>query len=51
MIREMIAADAEEVLAIYAYGVSARNATFETRVPTWRDSVILERRSAKVGAD
>ncbi len=37
MIRKMIAADAEEVLAIYAYGVSTRNATFETRVPTWRE--------------
>lgn len=33
----MIEADAEEVLAIYAYGVSTRNATFETRVPTWQE--------------
>ena len=32
-----MASIAEEALAIYAYGVSTRNATFETRVPTWQE--------------
>jgi phosphinothricin acetyltransferase len=35
MIRDMTAADARDVLAIYAYGLSTRNATFETRTPSW----------------
>ena len=29
--------DADVVLAIYAYGLSTRNATFETKVPTWEE--------------
>lgn len=33
----MAAADADDVLAIYAYGLSTRNATFETRVPDWEE--------------
>lgn len=37
MIRNMSAADAADVLSIYAYGLSTRNATFETRVPTWEE--------------
>lgn len=37
MIRDMQPGDAADVLAIYAYGLSTRNATFETRVPTWRE--------------
>lgn len=35
MIREMQAADADDVLSIYDYGLSTRNATFETTAPTW----------------
>lgn len=37
LIRDMAAADADDVLAIYAYGLSTRNATFETRVPDWEE--------------
>ena len=37
MIREMKDTDAEVVLDIYAYGLSTRNATFETTVPTWKE--------------
>jgi len=37
MIRAMTAADANDVLAIYAYGLSTRNATFETRCPDWAE--------------
>jgi len=35
VIRDMKRADADDVLAIYAYGLRTRNATFETRVPDW----------------
>lgn len=35
MIREMQQSDADAVLDIYAYGLSTRNATFETVVPSW----------------
>lgn len=34
-IRPMTAADAEPVLAIYQDGIDTRQATFETRAPTW----------------
>lgn len=34
-IREMTPDDVEAVLAIYAYGLRTRNATFETTVPSW----------------
>lgn len=37
MIREMREADADAVLGIYAYGLSTRNATFETNVPNWQE--------------
>lgn len=37
MIRRMQQGDADDVLAIYAYGLSTRNATFETSVPSWRE--------------
>jgi phosphinothricin acetyltransferase len=33
----MAATDADDILAIYAYGLSTRNATFETRVPDWEE--------------
>ena len=36
MIREMQRVDADDVLAVYAYGLSTRNATFETQLPTWK---------------
>ena len=37
MIRDMAAGDADAVLSIYAFGLSTRNATFETRVPEWAE--------------
>lgn len=37
MIREMQKGDAEVVLDIYAYGIKTRNATFETRLPSWEE--------------
>ena len=37
MIRQMRGRDAAQVLDIYAYGLATRNATFETRVPTWEE--------------
>lgn len=37
MIRPMSATDAPDVLSIYAYGLNTRNATFETRVPSWEE--------------
>ena len=37
MIKKMEIADAEAVLDIYAFGLVTRNATFETRVPTWEE--------------
>lgn len=37
MIRTMKTEDAKEVLDIYAFGLKTRNATFETRVPTWNE--------------
>ena len=33
----MTAADANDVLAIYAYGLSTRNATFEICCPEWAE--------------
>lgn len=36
MIRKMNDSDATEVLAIYAYGLSTRKATFETSMPGWQ---------------
>jgi len=35
MIREMNPSDAKLVLTIYEAGIATRNATFETRVPSW----------------
>ncbi len=35
MIKKMKSENANEVLEIYAFGLKTRNATFETRVPTW----------------
>lgn len=35
MIREMLDSDGREVLEIYAFGLATRNATFETKVPSW----------------
>lgn len=35
IIREMIAEDATSVLDIFAQGIRTKNATFETKVPTW----------------
>ena len=35
MIRNITSADAGEILKIYELGLQTRNATFETRVPTW----------------
>ena len=37
MIREMRQDDANDVLDIYGYGLSTRNATFETSVPSWQE--------------
>jgi len=37
MIRTLTKDDAEAVLEIYAFGIKTRNATFETRVPTWKE--------------
>jgi phosphinothricin acetyltransferase len=34
-VREMTACDGAAVLAIYEEGITTRNATFETVVPTW----------------
>jgi L-amino acid N-acyltransferase YncA len=36
VIREMKNSDATDVLAVYAYGLSTRNATFETGMPSWQ---------------
>jgi len=36
MIREMKNSDTADVLAIYGYGLSTRNATFETDMPSWQ---------------
>jgi phosphinothricin acetyltransferase len=35
MLREMLQSDSERVLEIYRMGLETRNATFETRVPSW----------------
>lgn len=35
MIRAMQDSDGPQVIEIYAYGLKTRNATFETKVPTW----------------
>jgi hypothetical protein len=45
----MAAADGDDVLAIYAYGLSTRNATFETRAPMSQRSYY--RGVAEVGVD
>ena len=37
MIREMLANDSKSVLEIYRMGLETRNATFETKVPTWQE--------------
>ena len=37
MIRPITSTDSKEVLEIYEYGLEGRNATFETRVPTWEE--------------
>ena len=37
MIRQMQDGDAAQVLDIYAYGLATRNATFETKMPTWEE--------------
>ncbi|PTX42969.1 phosphinothricin acetyltransferase [Christiangramia gaetbulicola] len=37
MIRNIISTDAPEILNIYELGLETRNATFETRVPTWEE--------------
>ncbi|MCH4823223.1 GNAT family N-acetyltransferase [Gramella lutea] len=37
MIRELTANDASAILNIYRLGLETRNATFETRVPTWEE--------------
>ena len=36
-IREMRAEDGPKVLEIYEFGLETRNATFETRTPSWKD--------------
>jgi L-amino acid N-acyltransferase YncA len=37
MVREMVQSDKERVLAIYKMGLDTRNATFETKVPSWQE--------------
>ena len=37
MIREMLQDDSESVLEIYRMGIDTRNATFETKVPSWHE--------------
>ena len=37
MIRPMAHSDSTMVLEIYDYGLSTRNATFETRLPSWEE--------------
>jgi L-amino acid N-acyltransferase YncA len=37
MIREMLQSDSESVLDIYRMGLNTRNATFETKVPSWHE--------------
>ncbi|VBB05338.1 acyl-coa n-acyltransferase [Lucifera butyrica] len=37
MIREMLLTDASRVLEIYGMGIKTRNATFETRIPSWEE--------------
>ena len=37
MIREMLQSDCDCVLGIYRMGLETRNATFETKVPTWQE--------------
>lgn len=37
MLREMLQKDDERVLEIYRIGLETRNATFETKVPTWKE--------------
>lgn len=37
MIREMTENDSSRVLEIYKMGLETRNATFETKVPSWND--------------
>jgi L-amino acid N-acyltransferase YncA len=37
MIREMIPTDSTRILEIYKMGLDTRNATFETKVPSWTD--------------
>jgi L-amino acid N-acyltransferase YncA len=37
MIRFMLQNDGERVLEIYRMGLDTRNATFETKVPTWQE--------------
>lgn len=37
MIRAMQDSDGPKVIEIYAYGLKTRNATFETKVPTWEE--------------
>ena len=36
MVREMNQSDSQEVLEIYRMGLETRNATFETKVPSWQ---------------
>ena len=37
MVREMHQSDSQEVLEIYRMGLETRNATFETKVPSWHE--------------
>lgn len=37
MIRNITSSDAIDILKIYELGLETRNATFETRVPTWEE--------------
>ncbi len=37
MVREMLQSDRERVLEIYRMGLETRNATFETKVPSWNE--------------
>ena len=37
MIREMLPQDSPRILEIYQMGILSRNATFETRVPSWNE--------------
>jgi phosphinothricin acetyltransferase len=37
IVRDMLEGDSESVLEIYRMGLETRNATFETKVPSWQD--------------